>query len=289
MGGSVTVAGGLLSRRRLTAMLGGAVLAPAIGRGEAGLRFGLTPVFLDNDARLLALMQRYLERHTGRPVTLVKRRSYQEVTVLLLAGQLDAAWICGYPYVQHRDRLALVAVPVWRGAPLYRSYIIVRRDHPARRVEDLGGDIHAFSDPDSNSGYLATATYLIRRGRRPGSFFRHFFFTYGHRNVVRAVARGLADSGSVDGYVYEVLAERAPELVAGCRVLHRSGQFGFPPVAARSDSTAARPLQAALLAMPEDATGREILALLRLDGFTKAAPSLYDTIAANARILALAS
>ena len=281
--------GGLLSRRRLTAMLAGTALAPFAARGQTGLTFGLTPVFLDNDTRLLALMQRYFERHTGRPVSLVKRRSYQEVTVLLLAGQLDAAWICGYPYVQHRDRLTLVAVPVWRGAPLYRSYIIVRRDHPARRVEDLAGDIHAFSDPDSNSGYLATATYLIRRGRRPGEFFRHVFFTYGHRNVVRAVARGLADSGSVDGYVFEVLAERSPELVAGCRVLHRSAQFGFPPVAARTGSPDTEVLRAALLAMPQDAVGREILGLLRLDGFTETAPSLYDTIAANARILALAS
>ena len=48
-------------------------------------------------------------------------------------------------------------------------------------------------------------------------------------------------------------------------------------------------LRAALLAMPQDAVGREILGLLRLDGFTETAPSLYDTIAANARILALAS
>ncbi len=270
-------------------MLAAASLLPAAGTAEPGLSFGLTPVFLDNDARLLALMRQYFERSTGRPVRLVKRRSYQEVTVLLLAGQLDAAWICGYPYVQHRDRLDLVVVPVWRGAPLYRSYIIVRRDHPASRLEELRGDIHAFSDPDSNSGYLATATLLIRHGRRPGTFFRHVFFTYGHRNVVRAVSRGLADSGSVDGYVFEVLAEREPDLVAGCRVLRRSVPFGFPPVAARPDSRAAGLLRAAFLGMEEDPVGREILALLRLDRFAEAAPSLYDTIAANARILALAS
>ncbi len=270
-------------------MLAAAALGPRAASAKPGLSFGLTPVFLDNDARLLALMRQYFERRTGRPVRLIKRRSYQEVTVLLLAGQLDAAWICGYPYVQHRDRLALVVVPVWRGAPLYRSYIIVRRDHPATRVEELRGDIHAFSDPDSNSGYLVTATLLIRHGRRPGTFFRHVFFTYGHRNVVRAVSRGLADSGSVDGYVFEVLAEREPDLVAGCRVLRRSAQFGFPPIAARPDNRAAGLLRTALLGMEEDPVGREILALLRLDRFAEATPSLYDTIAANARILALAS
>ena len=45
---------------------------------------------------------------------------------MLLAGQIDAAWICGYPYVRHRDDFALLAVPIWRGQPLYQSYLIGR-------------------------------------------------------------------------------------------------------------------------------------------------------------------
>ena len=30
---------------------------------------------------------------------------------MLLSGQLDAAWVCDDPYVQHEDQLALLAVP----------------------------------------------------------------------------------------------------------------------------------------------------------------------------------
>jgi phosphonate transport system substrate-binding protein len=40
---------------------------------------------------------------------------------MLLAGQIDAAWICGYPFVRHRDALTAMAVPVRRGRPLYHT------------------------------------------------------------------------------------------------------------------------------------------------------------------------
>ena len=69
-----------------------------------------------------------------------------------------------------------------------------------------------FPIPDSNSGYLVTRGLLADKGTSPEAFFRQFFYTYGHRNVVRAVAAGLAQSGSVDGYVWEVLQEVEPEL-----------------------------------------------------------------------------
>lgn len=195
-------------------------------------------------------------------------------------------------YVQFRDRLALVAVPVWNGAPLYRSYVIVGTDSPARRFDDLRGSIHAFSDPDSNSGYLVTAALLLRGGESPGTFFRHVFFTYGHRNVIRAVASGLAQGGSVDGYVFEVLRQVDPDSVAACRVLRRSRLFGFPPVARRLEAAATegvRALRAALLGMAGAASGRELLERLGLDGITAAQPRLFDSIAANARLISRAA
>jgi phosphonate transport system substrate-binding protein len=93
--------------------------------GDAALRFGLTPVFLDSDTDLLAALERYLSSGLERPVVLIKRRTYQEITTLLMTGQLDAAWICGFPYVQFRSQLALVAVPLYRSQPFYQSYVIV--------------------------------------------------------------------------------------------------------------------------------------------------------------------
>lgn len=254
------------------------------------IRFGLTPVFLTSDLELLDRLQAYLERATGVPVNLVTRRTYQEIVALLISRQIDAAWICGYPYVMHETELQLVAVPRWRGRPLYQSYLIVDADRRAEGIDDLKGDVHAFSDPDSNSGFLVTRAALAEAHTRPETFFERTFFTYGHRNVIRAVASGLAASGSVDGYVYEVVAELEPELTARTRILRRSEWLGFPPIAAPRvavDKEHLARLSAALLNMSEDADGRAILAMLRLDGFAREEADLFDTIAAKAAIVAL--
>jgi phosphonate transport system substrate-binding protein len=259
-----------------------------LASGNGVLKFGLTPVFLSNDLELLSRLKYYLSRQTGREVQLVQRRTYEEITALLLSGQLTAAWICGYPLVQYREKLALVAVPLWREQPLYSSYLIVPVGREAAGIDDLRGDLHAFSDPNSNSGFLVTAALLAERGLKPEGFFRDTIFTYGHRNVVRAVASGLAQSGSVDGYVWEVMASLEPELTTRTKVIRKSELLGFPPVAclaAQANSMDVELIRKALLSMADDPEGRAILSLLKLDGFAEEPQSLYDPIAAKMQLI----
>jgi phosphonate transport system substrate-binding protein len=259
-------------------------------RSEAPLHFGLTPVFLDNDWQLLDYLRRYLEAVTRLEVRFVQRRTYKEIVALLLLGEIEAAWLCGYPLLQHQDVLSVLAMPLWRAQPLYRSYVIVPADrHLEDDLDGLRGDVHAYSDPDSNSGYLVTVSELISRNERPESFFSRAFFTYGHRNVVRAVANRLAVSGSVDGYVWEALSATEPDLVSRTRVVWRSEWLGFPPIAASIDGLQGprvSNLQRALLGMHEHELGREALRLLQLDGFAPAEPGQFDGIARRMRILA---
>lgn len=264
------------------AAIGATILSGLARAAPPPLRFGLTPVFLNSDLELLARLKAYLERATGRGVRLVTRRTYQEITSLLVTGQLDAAWICGFPFVAYRAQLALVAVPIWRRRPLYQSYLVVAAGRTAAGLADLRGDAHAFSDPDSNSGWLVTAAALAERGTTPAGFFRQTFFTYGHRNVIRAVGAGLADSGSVDGYVYEVMRDSEPQAVAPTRVVQTSDWLGFPPIAcprALADAPETARLRQALAEMGDDADGRAVLALLQLDGFRDADDGLFEPIA----------
>ena len=267
-------------------VVGATVASPVAAADE--FKFGLTPVFLTNDLELLARLRDYLQRRTGHSVRLVTKRTYQEITSLLISGQLDAAWICGFPFVAYRPQLELVAVPVWQGKPLYRSYLITGRDRAAQSLDDLKGDVHAFSDPDSNSGWLVTATALAKRNHTPDRFFGQTLFTWGHRNVVRAVASGLATSGSVDGYVYEVMRETEPELIGRTRVVSQSELLGFPPIACAA-SLASDPrikrFQKALVGMSEDEEGKTVLRMLRLDGFSVEDSSLFDSIAAEVSVV----
>ncbi|MEP3278588.1 MAG: PhnD/SsuA/transferrin family substrate-binding protein [Stappiaceae bacterium] len=252
------------------------------------LRFGLTPVFLNDDIKLLSAIRTYLADATGYAIDLVTRRTYQEVTALLVSGQLDAAWICGYPFVKYRKELELVAVPQWNGKPHYQSYLIAAADRRVTDVMELRGDIHAYSDPDSNSGYLVTQALLHEKGFDPETFFNKVLFTYAHRNVIRAVASGLVQSGSVDGYVWEVLKETDPDLVSKTKVVRKSEWFGFPPVAAVKGQLGTRKiimLQKALLSSTETEEGRMMLDYLRLSGFGKSPASLFDSVADNVAAL----
>jgi phosphonate transport system substrate-binding protein len=277
------------SRRALLGWLAaGLIIRDGTALAQEPLKFGLTPVFLNNDIELLTKLRSYLTRQTGREVQLVQRRTYEEITALLLSGQLTAAWICGYPLVQYQDQLSLVAVPLWKNEPLYSSYLIVPQGRDARDIDDLRGDLHAFSDPNSNSGYLVTAALLAEKGLRSEAFFREVIFTYGHRNVVRAVASGLAQSGSVDGYVWEVMTSIEPELTARTKVIRKSELLGFPPVAClatQSASVSVDLMRKALLAMGDDPEGRAVLSMLRLDGFVEEPPSLFDPIASKMRLV----
>jgi phosphonate transport system substrate-binding protein len=258
-----------------------ATLGPLSGAlASESFSFGLTPVFLDNDIELLSMLERYMTQRLQRPVTLVKRRTYQEISAMLLSGQLDAAWICDDPYVQYRDLLTLLAVPLYRGKPLYQTYVTVNEAVSARSFDDIRGTVHAFSDPDSTSGFLITRWLLALRATTPAQFFRDFFFTYGHRNVIRAVGSGLAESGSIDGYVWDVMSEREPDLVRRTRIVYRSEWLGFPPIVTPNsmrEAPAVKAFAAALLDMASDPLGREILSVLALDGFTQGTPDMYES------------
>jgi phosphonate transport system substrate-binding protein len=271
---------------------GYAALTPLVAQSGTGqpLSIGTTPVFLDDDVAFLRDWQTYLQRELGRPVVFVQRRSYREVSELLLAEKLDAAWICGFPYVRYRDRMRLLAVPTYEGEPLYRSYVIVpSSDQQTNSIADLGAKIYAFSDPDSNSGWLVPNSQLFKLGKDPVSFFRKSFYTWGHRRVVDAVAVGLAQGGSVDGYVWDTLNIHHPELTQQTRVAHRSVKYGFPPFVTRAQLPAAdfKQLQDVLVAMKGNQAGKGLLAKLNLDGFQVASESVFAGIGENMRLLHL--
>lgn len=245
------------------------------------LRIGLTPVFLDDQVSFTARWRRWLEEQLDRPVVFVQRGNYREVVDLVRGGKIDCAWLCGYPYSRFRRELRLVAVPLWRGQPHYQSYLIADSRSPGiGSLADLRGKVFAYSDPDSNSGYLYPQHALVQAAENPTTYFSRTFFTWAHRKVVEAVSLGLASGGAVDGYVWETLVEIAPELTGGTRIIEKSPHFGYPPFVARQDfpDTELQRVRAVLLGMASNTEGAALLGRLKLDGFIPGTPSLYDSI-----------
>lgn len=250
------------------------------------IRIGLTPVFLDDQTAFIQSWQHFIESKLHRPVQFIQGSSYSDIMLMLRNGKLDFAWLCGYPYVTNKKNFRLLAVPLYQGKPTYRSYLIVpATDKVTRAISDLKGKVFAFSDPNSNSGYLVAANEVHKLNAEPNTFFGKTFFTWSHRKVVEAVSIGLAQGGSVDGYIWDTLAIQHPELTSQTRIAAQSIEYGFPPFVAgklvgKKDFDA---LQKVLTSMPDDEAGRTLLRLLNLDGFIVGAPHLFDDIAQMAR------
>ena len=256
---------------------------------DVPIRIGLTPVFLDDQTAFVNSWRVYLQNHLKRPVVFVQRASYREITDLMRSGKLDFAWLCGYPYVRNKQHMNLLAVPVYQGKPVYRSYLIVpASDRQTRSIADLRGKVFAFSDPDSNSGYLVPTHELHRLQEKPSIFFSKTFFTWSHRKVVEAVAVGLAQGGAVDSYVWDTLALQHPELTTRTRIVMESAEFGFPPFVAGKTVASADTIamRKALLAMQQDEEGAKLLRNLRLDGFVAGDEHMFDSIARMMRAIA---
>lgn len=261
------------------------------GTNASTLRIGLAPVFqfLNNQSDFLESWRAYLAAKLQRPVAFVQRGSYREIIELLYLDQLDAAWLCGFPFIRHEQRLKLLAVPLFQAKPLYRSYLIVpASDTRTENLLGLRGKIFAYSDPDSNSGHLYVQYALAQIQERSEVFFARTFFTWSHRKVVEAVAAGLANGGAVDGYVWETLHRSHPELTSKTRVVEQSPEFGFPPFVTRSSLPDADfvVLQQVLIAMHDDREGKKLLAQLNLDGFIPGERRLFDGIARMSGIVA---
>ncbi|WP_430423165.1 PhnD/SsuA/transferrin family substrate-binding protein [Methylibium petroleiphilum] len=254
---------------------------------RAVLRFGTTPVFLDDQVGFLARWADYLSATVGKPVEFVSRRSYRDIMGLLRSQELEAAWICGFPWVMNRSELRGLSIPLYQSQPVYQSYLVVpAADKLTTTLGDLRGKVFAYSDPDSNSGWLVPRTTLMKAGIDPDRHFARSFYTWGHRNVVNAVAAGLAQGGAVDGYVWDTLQRVAPSLVEKTRVAWRSERYGFPPLAVRGtlDNATEQRLRTALFGMAQDKEGLRLLGELNLSGFGPFDNRQFDGIAKNAAL-----
>ena len=127
---------GLRSRNRRR-LIGAALAAPATVRADssATLRFGTTPVFLDDQISLLAVWQTYLARQLQQPVRFVQRANYRGV----LDGLLRENAIAYLKWDMNRDLVH--AVSGGRGAvhrqtlALYALIDRLRAAHPHVEIE----------------------------------------------------------------------------------------------------------------------------------------------------------
>jgi ABC-type phosphate/phosphonate transport system substrate-binding protein len=172
----------------------------------------------------------------GREARLVTDASFEDLD----AGAVDAAFLCGLPYVELRelagDRLEALAAPVppgdrYGGAPVYFSDVVVRRGDPARGLGDLRGRRWAYNEERSHSGHNVVLATLARRGADPG-MFSEVTRTGSHEGSLDAVRSGRADGAAVDSHLLDLLLAGDGALRESITVIESLGPSPSQPLAA---------------------------------------------------------
>lgn len=224
----------------------------------------------------------YLSVHLRRPVELVQRRTYLEINDMVQKGEVDLAFVCTSAYIAGHDQfgMELLVAPQVEGKTVYNSLLIVPADNTAQSMEDLRGKVFAFTDPISLSGRMYPTYQVQQLGSSPEIFFNRTFFTYSHDDAIQAVANKLADGAAVDSLVYAFAMARDPSLASSLRIIHRSPDFGIPPVVVNPEM---RPqlkaeIQAVLLEMAQTIEGQAALQVIGIDRFVLIEDSAYDDV-----------
>jgi phosphonate transport system substrate-binding protein len=233
-------------------------------------------------AESYALLLDYLSEELGRPVESVQRRTYAEVNDLLRTGEVDLAFVCTSAYILGRNEfgMRLLVAPQVNGEAIYHARIIVPVNSTVQSMADLRGTRFAFTDPMSFTGRMYPTYVLQQMGETPETFFASTFFTFSHDDAIYAVADGISDGASVDGFVLDFAMKRNPELASRIRIIHTSEPFGIPPVVVGPEI---RPqlqaqLQEILLNLHQTADGQNALDALDLDRFVLMAEDDYNSV-----------
>lgn len=129
-----------------------------------------------------------------------------------------------------------------RGRAEYRSVIFIKKNSHLQRIDDLKGNVLAFEEPFSSSGYFIPKMALAREGLKlvpeqdatkplNGQEVR-YVFSLDDENTVVQVLRGKVTAGATDDQTYERETQRYPN---GLKAIYTTSSFPRHLVSCRVD------------------------------------------------------
>ncbi len=236
------------------------------------LRVGIVPQQAAAElAKLWIPLLLHVQERSGVQLVFETAKDIPTFEKRLAAGDYDLAYMNPYHYV------------VFHGAPGYQAFarekdtriqglIVVKKDSPLEKLEDLAGKTVAFPAPAAFAATILPLSHLKERRITVTPSF-----TSSHDSVYLGVARGFFPAGGGIGRTFEnTKAEVRDQL----RVLWTTPQYTPHALAAhpRVPRQTLASVQAAMLAMDGDPKGRELLARLNFKGFEQGRDADWNDI-----------
>jgi len=217
---------------------------PTLDQASATPQDALTLAFIpqENPEKLLediSVIRDYLSEEMGMEVDGYVTLDHAAAVEALRNGTADISFMGALPYVlaHHHVNAQVVLAEVYRGSPMYRARLFVRRDSGIGSLADLRGKSIAFADPISESGYLYpldlfAAAGLLAPGDDPQSFFSSVYFAGGYQQAIQAVANGYVDAAGASQFAELLLT---PEQLLEVTWIAESDLIPSHAVIARGD------------------------------------------------------
>ncbi len=229
-----------------------------------------------------ALWRRLLEGVAGRsglPIEVVDHRAPAPIDDLWQRPDKGAVFMCGLPFSLAEPRPYPVVAPVpapqpYRSRACYWSEFVVRADAAPQTLDDTYGRRIAFTTRESQSGFVAALSHLMKSNRTPPLYREVIAPCITPMGALKAVIEGAADVAPLDSYAFDLLRRYAPELTSQVRVVDRTAPTPVPLLVASAPPNAG--LVAAFLGADRDPELKPILDGLLLERFVETPASAYD-------------
>lgn len=228
-------------------------------------------------------MVQYIAKQMGRPAVLIQRKTYEELNMLLAAGEADIAFVSTGAYTSYNGvtPLELLAMVQTDGTVFYQAYIVVQADSDIYHVSQLRDKAFAFTDPLSYSGRLAIDYMLLEDfGTTPEKFFHKCFYTFNHDKSLWAVINKLADGAGIDSQIYAYAQKSDPDVARKIRIIHIMPPTPTGPVVMRRDlpQEAKDRLRDIFYHMDEQPEMAQVMHRAIIDKFVEPQPEAYDEL-----------
>ena len=215
----------------------------------------------------------YLSQVLGKELNIRLGHDYDDAIHDLGTGRALISYQTPSTYIEAKNKhqVELLAVPLDKGAPFYKSAVIVAESSGINSIKELRDKKFAFGDPKSTGSKAMPEAMLKNAGVGIHDLAEHAFLG-SHDNVANAVLKGDYDGGGLMESVAQNYVDQ------GIKILEISGQIPQFPICAPTsmDKETRDKITKALVDLKDE----NILKTMgkNITGFTQLSDTDYDSV-----------